>query len=251
MCAWSPLIRHGIRHGINLLIPPQCPACHAIIDDDGLCGQCWTHIKRITPPLCQQCGRGFAFDFADGVTDCWDRCGRCLTEPPDFDRAIAAFKYNAMSRLLILGFKYARRHDVTPTMARMMANAGAELLNQSDWIIPLPLHWTRYVQRGFNQSAELARATMKAADIAAQKYRPDILKRIKKTESQGYKTRQQRRQNLQSAFRVADNTRCLNGASVVIIDDVLTTGASLSSAARCLKKAGAKEVAVLIAARVG
>lgn len=249
MCAWSSLIRHETYRGINLLIPPQCPACHAIIDDDGLCGQCWSQIKRIAPPLCQQCGKGFAFTnaFSDGD----NRCGRCLTAPPDFDHAIAAFKYNAMSRLLILGLKYARRHDVTPTMARMMANAGAELLDKSDWIIPLPLHWTRYVQRGFNQSAELARAAMKAANIANRKYRPDILKRMKKTESQGYKTRKQRRQNLQSAFRVTDKSRYLNGASVVIIDDVLTTGASLSSAARCLKKAGAKEVAVLIAARVG
>jgi ComF family protein len=156
-----------------------------------------------------------------------------------------------MSRRLILGLKYAKRHDVTPAIARMMANAGSTCLQETDWIIPLPLHWTRYYQRGFNQSAELARAVIKAAHIPADKYRPDLLKRIKKTKSQGHKNRQQRHRNMQGAFQVTDPDNCIKNASVLIIDDVLTTGASLSSAAKCLKKAGAKHVAVLLAARVG
>ena len=133
----------------------------------------------------------------------------------------------------------------------MMANAGGECLQEADWIIPLPLHWTRYYQRGFNQSAELAHAIIKSAHIPADKYRPDLLKRIKKTESQGHKTRQQRQRNMQGAFQVTDPGGSIKNASILIIDDVLTTGASLSSAARCLKKAGAKHVAVLLAARVG
>lgn len=178
---WQNCIRHGFiygfRQGINLLIPPQCPGCHAIVHDDGLCGQCWSRIKRITPPLCIQCGRGFP--YAAGI----ERCVCCLTQPPDFDRAIAGFGYNAMSRRLILGLKYAKRHDVTPAIARMMANAGSECLQEANWIIPLPLHWTRYYQRGFNQSAELAHVIIKSAHIQADKYHPDLLKRIKKTES--------------------------------------------------------------------
>ena len=254
---WQNRIRHDFKHdfkqgfkhyfkqGINLLIPPQCPGCHAIVHDDGLCGQCWSRIKRITPPLCIQCGRGFP--YAAGI----ERCVRCLTQPPDFDRAITGFGYNAMSQRLILGLKYAKRHDVTPAIARMMANAGGECLQEADWIIPLPLHWTRYYQRGFNQSAELAHAIIKAAHIPADKYRPDLLKRIKKTESQGHKNRQQRQRNMQGAFQVTDPANCIKNASVLIIDDVLTTGASLSSAARCLKIAGAKHVTVLLAARVG
>ncbi len=241
MKTWQNLIRLGV----NVLIPPQCPGCHIILHDDGLCGECWSCIKRITPPLCIQCGRGFP--FAAGI----ERCGRCLTQPPDFDRAIAGFAYNAMSRQLVLGLKSAKRHDVTPAIARMMANAGAELLHDADWIIPLPLHWTRYFQRGFNQSAELTHAIMKIARIPSEKYRPDLLKRIKKTESQGHKTRQQRLQNMQNAFQVTDPAGCIKASSILIIDDVLTTGASLSSAARCLKKAGATKVVVLLAARVG
>jgi len=133
-----------IHQGINILIPPQCPGCHHIGDDDGLCGQCWSRIKRITPPCCMQCGR--RFPFTDGL----ERCARCLVQPPDFDSAVAGFSYNTMLRQLILGLKYAQRHDVTPTMERVMANDGARLLNEADWIIPLPLHWTRYFQRGFN-----------------------------------------------------------------------------------------------------
>ena len=120
---WRHLIRHkfkyGFRQGINLLIPPQCPGCHAIVLDDGLCGQCWSRIKRITPPLCKKCGRRFPYEARI------ERCFRCLTQPPDFDRAIAGFGYNAMSRRLILVLKCAKRHDVTPATARIMANAGS------------------------------------------------------------------------------------------------------------------------------
>ena len=202
-------------------------------------------LKAITPPACWQCGRGFDFDA--GIS----RCGKCLTQPPDFDRGIAAVRYNAMSKRLILGLKYGGRHDMTPILGRMMANQGAALLHQADWIVPLPLHWTRHFSRGHNQSAELARAAMTAAGVSPKTYRPDIMIRSKRTENQGHKTREQRRQNMRGAFRLRTDTTSIKGAKVLIIDDVLTTGASLSSAARCLKAGGAKEVAVLVVARVG
>ena len=228
-----------------MIIPPQCPSCHQLVSSDGMCGECWARLKTITPPACVQCGRGFDFDA--GVA----RCGRCLTQPPDFDRGIAAVRYNAMSKRLILGLKYGGRHDMTPILGRMMANQGASFLHQADWIVPLPLHWTRHYSRGYNQSAELARAAMKAAGVSPQIYRPDLIKRSKRTENQGHKTRQQRRQNMRGAFSLFKNKDVVKGASILIIDDVLTTGASLSSATRCLKAGGAKHVAVLVVARVG
>ena len=241
MTSWQ----HIIRTIGNVMIPPQCPSCHQVVSSDGICGECWSRLKAITTPACVQCGRGFDFDA--GVS----RCGQCLTQPPDFDRSIAAIRYNAMSKRLILGLKYAGRHDMTPILGRMMANQGASLLHQADWIVPLPLHWTRHFTRGYNQSAELARAAIKAAGVSPKTYRPDLIRRSKRTENQGHKTRQQRRQNMRGAFRLhADNT-CVKGATILIIDDVLTTGASLSSVARCLKAGGAKEVAVLVVARVG
>ena len=156
-----------------------------------------------------------------------------------------------MSKRLILGLKYGGRHDMTPILGRMMANQGASLLHQADWIVPLPLHWTRHFSRGYNQSAELARAAMKAAGVSTKIYRPDLIKRSKRTENQGHKTRQQRRQNMRGAFRLCKNKDVVKGASILIIDDVLTTGASLSSTAHCLKAGGAKHVAVLVVARVG
>jgi len=237
--------QHILKQIGNLIIPPQCPSCHQLVSAAGICGGCWPHIKRITPPACIQCGRGFDFDA--GVS----RCGRCLTQPPDFDLGMAAVRYNAMSKRLILGLKYGGRHDVTPILGRMMANRGASLLHQADWIIPLPLHWTRHFGRGYNQSAELARVAIKSAGVAATKYRPDVIVRSKRTENQGHKTRQQRHQNMRGAFRLRSNSAIIKGASVLIIDDVLTTGASLSSAARCLKAGGAKEVSVLVVARIG
>ena len=241
MTPWN----HIIRTLGNLIIPPQCPSCHQLVSTDGICGECWSCLKAITPPACWQCGRGFDFDA--GIS----RCGKCLTQPPDFDRGIAAVRYNAMSKRLILGLKYGGRHDMTPILGRMMANQGAALLHQADWIVPLPLHWTRHFSRGYNQSAELARAAMMAAGVSPKTYRPDIMIRSKRTENQGHKTREQRRQNMRDAFRLRTDTTSIKGAKVLIIDDVLTTGASLSSAARCLKAGGAKEVAVLVVARVG
>jgi len=180
MTSWQ----HIIRTIGNVMIPPQCPSCHQVVSSDGICGECWSRLKAITTPACVQCGRGFDFDA--GVS----RCGQCLTQPPDFDRGIAAIRYNAMSKRLILGLKYAGRHDMTPILGRMMAN-------------------------------------------------------------QGHKTRQQRQHNMRGAFRLHADNACVKGATILIIDDVLTTGASLSSAARCLKAGGAKEVAVLVVARVG
>ena len=229
----------------NLLLPAQCPSCHELVHRAGLCSACWAHLKRITPPSCWQCGRGFDFDA--GVS----RCGKCLTTPPDFDRGAAALRYTAMSKRLILGLKYGGRHDTTPALSQMMASCGGALLQQADWIIPLPLHWTRHWRRGYNQSAELARAVMRVAGIAKAHYRPDLLLRIKRTENQGHKTRAQRFENMRGAFRTQDPEAHIKGAKILVIDDVLTTGASLSSASRCLKRAGAKEVAILVAARVG
>jgi len=162
--------QYMIRSIGNMIIPPQCPSCHQLVSSDGMCGECWARLKTITPPACVQCGRGFDFDA--GVA----RCGRCLTQPPDFDRGIAAVRYNAMSKRLILGLKYGGRHDMTPILGRMMANQGALLLHQADWIVPLPLHWTRHFSRGYNQSAELARAAMKAAGVSPKIYRPDLIK---------------------------------------------------------------------------
>lgn len=112
MTSWQ----HILKQIGNLIIPPQCPGCHQLVSAAGICGGCWPHIKRITPPACIQCGRGFGFDA--GVS----RCGRCLTQPPDFDLGMAAVRYNAMSKRLILGLKYGGRHDVTPILGRMMAN---------------------------------------------------------------------------------------------------------------------------------
>ena len=231
---------------LNILLPASCPACHRQLLAPGLCGECWSQLKPIDPPACQQCGRGFAFE-AKGI----DRCDRCQAFSHDFDRTAAALAYNAMSKRLLLGLKYGDRHDVIPTLSRLMWRRGKELLADADFVIPLPLHRWRYFSRGFNQSAELARAILGLDGNGRGKYRPDLLIRWKRTESQGHKTRKARIANMRGAFRVQDKKQELRGARVVLVDDVMTTGATLSSAALCLKQAGVSHVAALVAARVG
>ena len=231
---------------LNVLLPCLCPACHRSLAAPGLCGDCWGKLKLIDPPACGQCGRGFAF-MAKGI----DRCDRCQAFAHDFDQTAAALAYNAMSKRLILGLKYGDRHDVIPILSRMMLRRGKQLVAAADFVIPLPLHWRRYFGRGFNQSAELARAVVTLAGDGRGKYRPDLLIRPKATESQGHKMRKARIANMRGAFRVRDKNRELRGASVLLVDDVMTTGATLSSAALCLKRAGVRHVAGLVAARVG
>lgn len=240
-------MRAFISRLINVVLPASCPACQHVLAEAGMCGACWGKLKLIDPPACVQCGKGFAF-AESGIT----HCDRCVAFRHSFDQTAAALAYTAMSKKLILGLKYGDRHDVIPILSQILARRGSTLLAQADFIVPLPLHPWRYLSRGFNQSAELARAVVRVAGIDFSKYRPDILIRQKNTESQGYKMRKERVKNMKGAFRVRDKIKEeLAGKRVLLVDDVMTTGASLSSAAQCLKQGGARQVNSLVVARVG
>lgn len=171
-----------------------------------------------------------------------------IANPVPFDKARAAVAYDGVARRLVQGLKFNDRTDLAPWMARWMMRVGAELAAESDLIVPVPLHRRRFLLRRFNQSAELARAISKMTNVA---YRPRAISRIKVTRQQvGLGTRE-RQANVRGAFKVPDDADILvRGNRVLIIDDVYTTGATVSAVARSLKRSGASAVYVLTFARV-
>lgn len=226
--------------GLDLLFPPRCLGCGGTVDRIGvLCGPCWNAISFIAPPQCAVCGRPFAYDSGEGAL-----CGACLRRVPDYARARAVFAYDEASKGLVLRFKHADRTHGAPAFAGWMARAGAQLLAEADAIVPVPLHWTRLFRRRFNQAALLAQELGRLSGVRVI---PEGLKRIKRTPSQGHLGVAERQRNLAGAFRAP---RRLDGRRVLLVDDVLTSGATAEACARALIKAGAGAVDVLTLARV-
>ena len=176
-------------------------------------------------------------------------CGACLADPPDFDQARAVMRYDDASREPILAFKHADRLEFVPVFSRWLCRSGQALLDDSDVIVPVPLHRARLWSRRYNQAAELARAL---ASASGREFVPDALIRARRTPSQGeMPSRMARRRNVEGAFKVAkDRVSLLRGKRVLLVDDVLTTGATVNACARSMKRAGAAKVAVLALARV-
>jgi ComF family protein len=227
---------------LDLLFPPLCMACRAPVGEAGLCAPCWSAVSFLDGAGCACCGLPFPVAL-EGENS----CAACLANPPAFDAARAILAYDDHSKGAILALKHADRLELVPGFARWLARSGKALLDGSDLIVPVPLHPFRLWQRRYNQAAELARAlsrlTGTPCDTAA-------LARSRSTPSQGaMASAKARRRNVQRAFRVPVPAR-VAGKSVLLLDDVLTTGATAEACARALKRAGAARVSVLALARV-
>jgi ComF family protein len=230
---------------LDLIYPPLCICCREpVTDPDSLCPACWQALHFLDGPVCAACGQPFEVD-PGGETLCAD----CLAHPPAFDKARAILRYDDAGKKPVLALKHADRLDLVPAFGRWLERAGKDLLLASDVIVPVPLHRFRLWQRRYNQSAELARALARRTGLPCE---PLLLERRRPTPSQGeMPSARARRRNVLGAFAVPKARRAaLKGKRVLLIDDVLTTGATASACARALKRAGAAAVLVLALARV-
>jgi len=225
---------------VDAVLPPRCLGCGVVVEAPGrLCMACWTPIRFLGPPCCAICGEPFPF-LQEGSSLCLS----CVAQPPAYDRARAVFVYDEVTRKLILSFKHGDRTDAAPAYAAWMRRAGAALISDADVIAAVPLHRWRLLRRRYNQAALLA---IEIGKLTGKRVVPDLLRRVRATPSLGQLGRLARRRTLRGAFAT---TGAVAGMRVLLIDDVLTSGATVGECARVLKRAGASGVDVLTLARV-
>jgi ComF family protein len=240
---WSSALRQAADSVLTVVLAPACAACGALLDSPThgpVCNACWSSILPLTAPLCDRCGdplptwRSISIPLA--------LCPRCRRGSRRVDRARAIGQYDGALRAIIHALKYEGRRSLARRIAPMLCLRGADVLNGADCVVPVPLHPSRRRARGFNQAADLARDLGKPVRHA--------LRRSRATPPQTGLPAAQRHRNVRQAFVITRTGLGLAGATVVVIDDVSTTGATLEACARALKDAGVKEVRALTAARV-
>jgi ComF family protein len=229
------------RGALDLFFPPQALDGGRRPLAGGYSAEGWNRIRFLDGPVCDGCGAPFEFD--PGA-----RCPACLAKPRAFDAARAACLYDENSRDPILQLKHADRLDLAPLFARWISRVAHPLIESADAIAPVPLHPLRLLRRRYNQAAEIARPL---CALTGTPYLPDALVRRRATETQGGKSGSGRRRNVAGAFEVPANRRNrVAGLRILLIDDVLTTGATAEGCARALKAAGAARVDLAVVARV-
>ena len=240
--AW--LTRRALSATSDVMMPPVCLACRSRLDaHDALCPPCWQQIEFIRPPLCDRLGLPMPFDTGGVMIS-----AAAAARPPDYDRARAAARYVGVVRDLLHAFKYADRPDARRMLGRWLADAAHALLPGADVIVPVPLHRWRLLKRRFNQSAILAAELAHLTGLPAD---PLALVRRRRTPAQVGLTHDQRRRNVSGAFAVPLGRRDhISGRRVLLVDDVITTGATVEACARALRQSGAARVDVVAVAMV-
>ena len=240
---------------LDTILPPRCVVTGQMVDKQGMVApDAWAEMDFINNPICTKCGIPFGFetsgmnDIAGIETDGGMQCLSCIDYPPPFDSARAALKYNDHSRDLILGFKHADQTHAALAFVPWLKMAGAEMLEEADMLIPVPLHRWRLLKRRYNQSAIMAHFLHKETHIPVLY---EGLVRVRHTETQGHLSFAERRKNVKRAFVVNEKYQDeVKDKMVILLDDVYTTGATAKECTKALKKAGAKEVHILTLARV-
>lgn len=229
----------------DTIMPPVCLGCEMRLDaHDALCPACWRTIEFIRPPLCNRLGIPLPYDTGGIMVS-----AAAEADPPDYDRARAVARFEGLMRNLVHDFKFRDTHDARKLFGRWLSEAGKELISDCDLIVPVPLARRRLISRRFNQSQLLAR---EIAERSGKPIETFALVRTRATKAQVGLTRLERRKNVAGAFAVPESgLGAIAGRRVLLVDDVVTTGATASAAARALKKAGAGQVDVLALALAG
>jgi ComF family protein len=240
---WSRALRYATDSVLSVVLAPTCAACGKLLDyptHGAVCQPCWHSIRPLTSPLCDRCGdplptwRSFSLPLSV--------CPRCRRTICRVDRTRAIGEYDGALRAIIHAIKYEGRRSLARPLAELMRIRGADVLKGADGLVPVPLHRSRRRERGFNQAADLARHL----DLPVH----EALRRLRATASQIGLPAAQRHRNVRNAFGITRAARGLVGSTIVLIDDVTTTGATLEACALALKEAGIREVRALTAARV-
>ncbi len=243
LAACRGALRSTARAALDIALPTLCVSCREPVEGEGLCPACWSRLSFIAPPYCPRLGIPFVYDPGPGLLSM-----EAIANPPAYQRARAAVRYDDVARELVHALKYQDRIDLAPAMGRWMVHAGAELLREADVVVPVPLHWRRSWSRRYNQSGVLVREIEKQSGVPMA---GDALARIRPTHQQVGLSKLERKSNVQGAFKVAKEKKSrVAGKRVVLVDDVLTSGATVDACARALLRAKASSVDVLVFARV-
>jgi len=242
LLAWA---RRAGTAALDFLYPPMCLVCRRPVGGTHrLCAACWSGLTFFDGAMCECCGLPFELDPGAETL-----CASCVAHPPPFDRARAAVAYDDFSKGAILALKRADRLELSRLFVLWLKQSGRSLIAHSDVIVPVPLHRQRLWRRRYNQAAVLGQ---QLAKLGGKRFEPTLLQRNRPTPSQGEMVSPKaRRRNVQGAFAVPGRKVSLaRGQTVLLIDDVLTTGATAAACSRALKRAGASQVFVLTIARV-
>jgi ComF family protein len=238
---------------IDIIYPPRCPICRGFLRNDGatekntaghMCGNCYSDLREIHPPLCPVCGRPFVTGIETNHL-----CEECLRKRPDYDSAAAAYLYEGALMTAIHRFKYGSKRFLSDSLGPLLAQFAESRLQKCDSLLamPIPLHPRRLRERGFNQSLLLATYVAKRLDTELDFL---SLRRVRYTLPQTGLGKEERRKNVKNAFQLK-NPKIVKGRTVLLIDDVATTGNTLNECARILKRAGSGKVLCLVLARAG
>jgi ComF family protein len=229
---------------VSQILPHRCIGCAALVSSPGFCTLCWPSLRFITAPHCECCGDPFEVPASPN-----SRCGICSAAPPPWQRARAIWRYDDASRRPVLALKYQDRTALATIAAPLLCRVGQQLLHAPGaLLVPVPLHWSRLATRGFNQAALLADAVREISAVPVEKH---LLRRARRTAPQQGLDRTQRQSNVRKAFVVPESAAPrLAGRAVILVDDVITTGATAAACAKVLLAAGAASVDVLTLARV-